>query len=114
MSTHSLFSVLDAAHRSTVTVYFNERRLEVPAGCSVAAALLAAGVERFRTTPVSGAPRAPYCMMGVCFECLVEIDGMPSRQSCLIEVRDGMRIRAQEGARELSAPQAVATEPAHG
>jgi predicted molibdopterin-dependent oxidoreductase YjgC len=40
-------------------------------------------------------------MMGVCFECLVEIDGVPNRQSCLIEVREGMRIRSQEGARDL-------------
>ncbi|MNG28551.1 hypothetical protein D3C84_1138290 [compost metagenome] len=40
-------------------------------------------------------------MMGVCFECLVEIDGVPNRQGCLIEVADGMRIRSQEGARDL-------------
>ncbi|OXC76983.1 Opine oxidase subunit C [Caballeronia sordidicola] len=40
-------------------------------------------------------------MMGACFECLVEIDGMPSRQSCLVTVQDGMRIHSQEGARDL-------------
>ena len=48
------------------------------AGDSVAAALLAAGRTHCRTTPVSGAPRAPYCMMGVCFDCLVTIDGVGS------------------------------------
>ena len=68
---------------------------------AVAAALLATGVRRFRATPVSGAARAPYCMMGACFECLVEIDGVPSRQSCLIPVADGMRVRSQEGASDL-------------
>jgi predicted molibdopterin-dependent oxidoreductase YjgC len=47
-------------------------------------------------------------MMGVCFECLVEIDGVPSRQSCLIEAADGMRIRSQQGARELPF---IAVEP---
>jgi D-hydroxyproline dehydrogenase subunit gamma len=70
-------------------------------GDSVAAALLAAGVGAFRATPVSGVPRAPYCMMGVCFDCLVEIDGVGNRQACLIPVRDGMVVRRQTGARAL-------------
>jgi D-hydroxyproline dehydrogenase subunit gamma len=34
------------------------------AGNSVAATLLAAGFDRCRTSPVSGAPRGPYCLMG--------------------------------------------------
>ncbi len=34
-------------------------------------------------------------MMGVCFECLVEIDGVPNRQGCLRNVTEGMRIRRQ-------------------
>src|SRR6218665_1805772 len=50
------------------------------AGATVAAALLANGVTACRATPVSGAPRAPYCMMGICFECLVVIDGIGNRQ----------------------------------
>ncbi|HTZ79158.1 MAG TPA: (2Fe-2S)-binding protein [Stellaceae bacterium] len=70
------------------------------AGDSVAAALLAAGITVCRTTPVSGAPRAPYCMMGICFECLVTIDGVGSRQACLTRVRDGMRVETQQGKRE--------------
>ena len=83
-----------------MTVEFDGRPLQVLTGSTVAAALLAAGVSRFRSTPVSGAPRAPYCMMGVCFECLVEIDGVPNRQACLVEVKEGMRLRTQEGARD--------------
>jgi predicted molibdopterin-dependent oxidoreductase YjgC len=69
------------------------------AGDTVAAALLASGVEVCRTTPVSGAPRAPYCMMGVCFECLVTIDGVGSRQGCLVPVEAGMQVETQQGAR---------------
>ena len=61
------------------------------AGDSVAAALLAAGVTSFRRT-WSGAPRAPLCMMGACFECLVTIDGQPRQQACMIVVRPGMAI----------------------
>jgi predicted molibdopterin-dependent oxidoreductase YjgC len=49
----------------------------------------------YRRSSASGAPRAPLCMMGVCFECLVEIDGQTNQQGCLVRVRDGMRIRRQ-------------------
>ena len=69
-------------------------------GESVAAAMLAAGVESFRTTPVSGAARAPYCMMGACFDCLVTIDGAGSRQACLVPVREGMKVATQRGKRD--------------
>ena len=93
MPTDTLFQTLPgAAPAATVQIRFDDRPLTVPAGISVAAALLQAGVQRFRASPVSGAPRAPYCMMGVCFECLVEIDGQPSRQSCLVTVREGMPV----------------------
>lgn len=103
MRTDPLFQPVSSEARTTRTVSltFNEQALTVPAGISVAAALLMSGVNRFRATPVSESPRAPYCMMGVCFECLVDIDGVPNRQSCLIEVAEGMRIRSQEGARDL-------------
>ena len=110
MTSKPLFRVLSPAtgtdaqaeaEPTILQIWFNDQPLSVPGGRSVAAALLAAGVQRFRATPVSGAPRAPYCMMGACFECLVEIDGMPSRQSCLVTVQDGMRIHSQEGARDL-------------
>lgn len=70
-------------------------------GDSVAAALLASGRTMCRTTPVSGAPRAPYCMMGVCFDCLVTVDGVGNRQGCLVRVAEGMAIETQRGKREL-------------
>jgi predicted molibdopterin-dependent oxidoreductase YjgC len=40
-------------------------------------------------------------MMGVCFDCLVEIDGVANRQACMIEVRDGMRVKRQLGASDI-------------
>ena len=49
---------------------------------------------------VTGAPRAPYCLMGVCFDCLVTIDGVGSRQGCLVAVREGMEVETQVGKRE--------------
>ena len=70
-------------------------------GDSVAAALIGADAVACRSTPVSGKPRGPYCMMGVCFDCLVVIDGRPNQQACMITVRHGMRVTRQEGARAL-------------
>jgi predicted molibdopterin-dependent oxidoreductase YjgC len=69
------------------------------AGDTVAAALMAAGETALRTAAVTGSPRAPYCMMGVCFECLMEIDGVGNRQACLTPVSEGMQVRRQRGAR---------------
>ena len=68
-------------------------------GDTVAAALLAAGLFACRTTPVTGSARGPFCMMGVCFDCLVTIDGRPNQQGCLVPVRAGMNIERQSGAR---------------
>ena len=72
-------------------------------GDTVSAALLASGRDVRRATAVSGAPRLPYCMMGVCFDCLVTIDGGANRQACLTPVRDGMRIETGRGKREYGA-----------
>jgi len=72
------------------------------AGDTVAAALLVSGRLACRTTPVTGAARGPFCMMGVCFDCLVTIDDRPNQQGCLIAVAPGMRIATQRGARAAS------------
>ena len=69
-------------------------------GDTVAAAMLASGHVACRTTAVSGTPRGPYCLMGVCFDCLVKIDGDANQQACMTTVRDGMRIETQRGKRE--------------
>lgn len=68
-------------------------------GDSVAAALLAHGVGAFRESAVSGAARGPFCLMGVCFDCLVDIDGVGSRQACLVAAEEGMVVRRMRGAR---------------
>jgi D-hydroxyproline dehydrogenase subunit gamma len=97
-----MFERLAEAETEMVSVTINDKTVRARNGDSVAAALLAAGLTHCRTTPVSGAPRAPYCMMGVCFECLVTIDGVGNRQGCLIPVHEGMRIATQCGKRESS------------
>lgn len=71
-------------------------------GESVAAVLLRQDEVWSRLSPLSLTRRAPYCMMGVCFECLAEVDGMASVQTCLKEVCDGMRVNRQIGKRSIA------------
>lgn len=78
-----------------VTINFEGRAVEADAADSVAAALLAAGVVDFRESLLDGAPRGPHCLIGNCFDCLLEVDGAPNVQSCREKVRDGMQIRRQ-------------------
>jgi sarcosine oxidase subunit alpha len=94
-----MFRRLDDAG-ATVALTVDGNAIHACEGDTVAAAMLAAGLDHCRTTPVTGAPRAPYCLMGVCFECLVTIDGVGSRQACLIPVREGMAVETQLGRRE--------------
>ena len=97
-----MFRRLPDIEGQSVTIHVNGRRVTARAGDTVAAALLAEGRDHCRTTPVSGEPRAPDCMMGVCFDCLVTVDGIGNRQGCLVLVRDGMVVETQQGKREIS------------
>lgn len=77
----------------TVQLTFEGQPVTAPAGASVAAALVAAGIVTFGPRPVSEAPRGAFCMMGACFDCMVEIDGAGNRQACMEPVRDGQVVR---------------------
>ena len=82
------------------TILWDGRELPARAGESLATALLAAGVLAFRETAVSGAQRGPLCLMGACFDCLVEVEGVANAQACLIPVTPGLSARMQLGARD--------------
>ena len=96
-----MFRLRPEAPAGSIAVEVEGRTVRVLEGASAAAAVLLAGLASLRDTPVTGSARAPYCMMGVCFECLAEIDGVPNRQSCMMPARPGMRIRRQRGARSV-------------
>ncbi len=61
-------------------------------GQTIAAALLAAGRSLLRHTQ-SGAPRGIFCGMGVCFDCLVTVDGLTDQRACITPVRPGMQVQ---------------------
>lgn len=75
--------------REPVHFTFNGTQVIAERGDTIAAALLVAGFNVFRTTPVSGAARGPFCLMGSCFDCLVDVDGA-SVQACMVPVQDGL------------------------
>ena len=82
-----------------LTIELDGAEVNVPAGVSVAAALLYLDRIPTRHSVVKAAPRAPFCMMGICFECLIEIDGVVDQRACQQQVRAGMRLK-----RQLAAP----------
>ncbi len=71
----------------------------VPAfvGETVAAALLAAGRRELRRTSRQSAPRGVYCGIGVCFDCVMTVDGRPNVRTCQTEVQLGMHVESQTG-----------------
>jgi predicted molibdopterin-dependent oxidoreductase YjgC len=78
-----------------VVIELDGAEAKVPVGVSVAAALLYLDRIPTRHSLVKAAPRAPFCMMGICFECLIEIDGVVDQRACQLQVRAGMRLRCQ-------------------
>lgn len=95
-----------------VTIYFESIPLKVNDGITVAAAVLLAesgGKPQFnRVSPRKHEHRGAYCNMGICFECLMEIDGQPNQQSCMTTVREGMKVRRQQSAPDFSGQNASA------
>jgi D-hydroxyproline dehydrogenase subunit gamma len=76
---------------ATVRITVNGRLLDAPADATLAAVLLNEGYGRFRRS-VAGAPRAPLCGMGTCFECRVRVDGLDQVRACMEPVRHGMEV----------------------
>ena len=86
----------DLRPADSMRLLFDGREIEALQGETVAAALAANEIVAVRQTR-SGAPRGPYCGMGVCFDCLVVIDGEPSRRACVTFAAEGMRVETQIG-----------------
>jgi len=95
----SLFRKLHESGALTLTI--DGKPVSAAPGETVAAVLLRQHVPTSRSTPVKQTPRAPYCMMGVCFDCLAVVDGVASMQTCMVIVRDGMRVERQHGKRSV-------------
>ena len=78
-----------------VTLKVNEVNVSVPAGSTLAAAVLQTGVSSFRRS-VTGEARGPLCGMGICYECRVTVNGVAHVRSCQTLCENGMDVRTDE------------------
>jgi aerobic-type carbon monoxide dehydrogenase small subunit (CoxS/CutS family) len=76
---------------------FDGVKIDAITGQSVAAALLAANQRTLRKTRFNNNDRGVFCGIGVCFDCLVVIDGITNQRACLIEAKPGMKVQTQVG-----------------
>ena len=76
---------------------FDGEKIVAITGQSVAAALLAANQRTLRKTRFNNNDRGVFCGIGVCFDCLVVIDGITNQRACLIEAKPGMKVQTQVG-----------------
>lgn len=98
-----MFRKLHNASAQALTLTIDGVPVVAEPGESVAAVLVRQQNPVARNTPVAQSPRAPYCMMGVCFDCLAIVDGVASTQTCQVTVRDGMRVERQYDKRKVVA-----------
>jgi hypothetical protein len=97
-----MFRKLHESEPGAPTIYIDGVPAAADLDESVAAVLLRQAEPWSRLTPVTQSKRAPYCMMGVCFECLAEVDGVASVQTCLEPVCNGMRVARQTTKRRIN------------
>jgi predicted molibdopterin-dependent oxidoreductase YjgC len=78
-------------------VTFDGTPLDALNGQTIAAVLWSAGITAWRTTRVDARPRGVFCGIGVCFDCLVTVNGVPNQRACLVPARPGDAITTQRG-----------------
>jgi len=78
--------------KKKVTIEVNGQSIPAYEGETLLAALIAAGFRELKKSPVKGEPRSALCGMGVCYECIVTVDGVPNVRSCMTEVKDNMKV----------------------
>lgn len=76
-------------------IRLNGESLTAYPGETIAAVLLAAGILTFRHTSFSGEPRGPFCGMGLCYECLVTLNGQPNVRACHTFAHPGDEVERQ-------------------
>jgi predicted molibdopterin-dependent oxidoreductase YjgC len=92
MSTHSSGETRPVNMPGAVNVSFDGRPLVAVRGQNIGAALVSNGVTAWRSTRKNARPRGLFCGIGVCFDCLVTVDGEANQRACLVEVQEGMEI----------------------
>jgi len=77
-----------------VSFTFNGAVVKCEQGQSIAAAVINTGTLTLRTTRFGEEPRSIFCGIGICFDCVVVIDGVANQRSCLIAANPGMKVES--------------------
>ncbi len=91
--------------REKFTFTFDGKSIEAYSGQSVAAAILNQGSRILRQSRIADKPRSVFCGIGICFDCLVVIEGISNQRSCLVPAQPGLRVEIQIGSGEFVLPE---------
>ncbi len=89
---HRYFEHMSKPEQQQITILLNGRLVQALPGQSVHAVLTAAGIRTLGTGPRQDRDRGVFCGMGVCYECLVTVNGRPCQRACMLEVEEGMEV----------------------
>ncbi|WP_145032939.1 (2Fe-2S)-binding protein [Pantoea ananatis] len=98
-----MFKRVQRPTENAIEVEIDGEKVRCYPGDTVAAVVMLKYPSAYRHTVITNSPRMPFCMMGVCFECLVEIDGVPNQQGCVRTVTPGMKIARRLGVQPMTA-----------
>jgi hypothetical protein len=112
MATNSNRIAAGVERGAPFTFTVDGQRVEAYPGETVAGAMLAAGRRLARRTAWRDAPRGPFCLMGVCHDCRMIVDGAPNVRTCLVPARPGMRVETQQGFGPAPEPSSPGTRAA--
>jgi aerobic-type carbon monoxide dehydrogenase small subunit (CoxS/CutS family) len=79
---------------SDISFTFNGEEIRCVSGQSIAASLIAADKRELRKTRFGDEPRSIFCGIGICYDCVVVVDGVANQRSCLIEAKQGMKVES--------------------
>lgn len=82
--------------KERVNIRVNGNKLLAFEGETVLGALIAGGYKSLKKSAVLREKRGALCGMGVCFECLVTINGTPNKRACMYQVENNMEIVLDE------------------
>ncbi len=78
-----------------ISFTFNGKTFEGEPGQTIAAVLIDNGQRVLRSTRFAGNERSIFCGIGICFDCVVTINGISNQRTCLVEIVDGMKVESQ-------------------
>jgi predicted molibdopterin-dependent oxidoreductase YjgC len=80
----------------SIEVTIDGRKVHAYEGELVSTVLQAEGISTFARKHTTGKPSGVYCGMGVCYECLVTVNGTPNTRACQTFVTDQMVIETAD------------------